>query len=238
MPLENTLVEVNCHGSSSKSSELSLHRAALSLFSDLSLEGVLRRIVRVSRELVCARSSALYIHDEITDRDRFLTEGISKETIESILLSPNDQSLKVTMAGTSRGVRLGGDGAIASAGISSFLAVPIRAYGKTLGQIYLADKNDDSRIFSEDDQSLIEMFSAHAAAAIENARLYKQVLMNESELTQRNEELELIHSLTSAVSSSMELEDLLEVMFERVLSLFSAGAAEIFLRFGSRIQKW
>ncbi len=53
--------------------------------------------------------------------------------------------------------------------------------------------------------------------------------MNESELTQRNEELELIHTLTSAVSSSMELEDLLEAMFERVLSLFSAGAAEIFL---------
>ena len=229
MPLENILVEVNCHGSSSKPTELSLHRAALSLFSDLSLEGVLRRIVRVSRELVCARSSALYIHDEITDQDRFLTEGISKDTIESILLSEDGQSLNVSMAGTSRGVRLGGDRNIASAGISSFLAVPIRAYGKTLGQMYLADKMDGSGEFSEDDQSLIEMFSAHAAAAIENARLYKQVLMNESELTQRNEELELIHSLTSAVSSSMELEDLLEAMFERVLGLFSAGAAEIFL---------
>lgn len=237
MPLENSFTEVDYPNSSSSTSDLSLHQAALSLFSDLSLEGVLRRILQASRELVSACSAGLYIHDELTEKDRYLSDGLSREEVEDVLLSTAQASLNDVLPGAMGSIRLDAHSEVSSntggdpGGLrfNSFLAIPIRAYGKTLGQIFLADKSDGGAAFSAEDQSLIEMFSAHAAAAIENARLYKQVLMNESELTQRNEELELIHSLTGAVSSSMELEELLESMFDRVLTLFSAGAAEIFL---------
>ena len=41
-----------------------LHRATLTLFSDLSLDGVLRRIIHAARELVDARYAALGIPDD------------------------------------------------------------------------------------------------------------------------------------------------------------------------------
>jgi len=236
MPLDNVLAEVDTQNLNNQTTEFSLHHAALSLFSDLSLEGVLKRIVRSSRDLVNAQNAALYLHDELSNQETFISDGMTREQVESILLPSNGKSLGEVMVDSSIGMRLkdisspgDDDSRDSEKAIKSFLGVPIRAYGKTLGQIYLADKGDGAQGFTEKDQALIEMFSAHAAAAIENARLYKQVLMNEAELTQRNEELELIHTLTSAVSSSMELNDLLASMFDRVLTLFSAGSAEIFL---------
>jgi signal transduction histidine kinase len=111
----------------------------------------------------------------------------------------------------------------------SFLGVPIAAYGRPIGQIYLTDKIDAEE-FSQEDQQLIELLAAHAAAAIENARLYRQVLRSQGELAQRNEELDLINNLASAVASSMELDELLESQLERVMGLFEARAGEIFLR--------
>jgi signal transduction histidine kinase len=110
----------------------------------------------------------------------------------------------------------------------SFLGVPIAAYGRPLGQIYLTDKRSDSE-FSIQDQRMIEMLAAHSAAAIENARLYQKVLENENELGDRNEELGLMFSLSTAVSSSMDLDLLLKVMLDRVMNLFHAEAGEIFL---------
>ena len=110
----------------------------------------------------------------------------------------------------------------------SFLGVPIAAYGRPIGQIYLTDKRGATD-FSIQDQRLIEMLASHAAAAIENARLYQKVLESENELGDRNEELGLMFSLATAVSSSMDLDVLFEVMLDRVMNLFHAAAGEIFL---------
>ena len=56
--------------------------------------------------------------------------------------------------------------------MSSFLGVPIVARGDVAGAFYLTDK--DGAAFSDDDQALIETFAAHAALAIENARLHER----------------------------------------------------------------
>ncbi len=113
--------------------------------------------------------------------------------------------------------------------MQSFLGVPIAAYGRPLGQIYLTDKQG-ADIFSPEDQRLIEILATYAAAAIENARLHRQVLESESELTQRNLELELVNSLATTTSSTLELDALLEVMLERLITIFGAGAGEFYLR--------
>jgi signal transduction histidine kinase len=55
--------------------------------------------------------------------------------------------------------------------MSSFLGVPIVARGSVAGAFYLTDKPGG---FSDDDQALIETFAAHAALAIENARLHER----------------------------------------------------------------
>jgi signal transduction histidine kinase len=55
----------------------------------------------------------------------------------------------------------------------SFLGVSITARGNLLGTLYLTDKIDADE-FSERDEWLIQALAAHAAVAIENARLYEQ----------------------------------------------------------------
>jgi signal transduction histidine kinase len=58
--------------------------------------------------------------------------------------------------------------------MKSFLGVPIVGAGESIGNLYLTDKRGDLE-FSDADQVLIEMLAAHAAVAIQNARLYAQV---------------------------------------------------------------
>jgi len=57
--------------------------------------------------------------------------------------------------------------------MASFLGVPITARSGVLGAFYLTDK-EDAPAFSGDDERLIVMLAAHAAIAIENARLLER----------------------------------------------------------------
>jgi len=214
-----------------------LHRATLSLYSDLSLDGVLERIMQAAQELSGAHYAALGIPGEKGDLEKFVFHGLSKEDLQKMGELPTGRGM------LGEALRTGGSSRVpeisdhpSSIGfppghpqMHSFLGVPIAAYGRPLGHIFLADKENAAE-FSEEDQRLIEMLAAHAAAAIENARLHREVLDSQAELTQRNEELALINSMASAVGSSMDLDDLMEGMLERVIGLFEAAAGEIFLR--------
>ncbi len=214
-----------------------LHRATLSLYSDLSLEGVLQRITQAAKDLVNARYAALGIPDGKGGLEAFFTVGLSEDEARRIPHKPQGKGLIGMMLRTGQSVRVREISDHPEAAgfprghprMHSFLGVPIAAYGRPIGQIYLTDKQDAPE-FSEEDQQLVEMLAAHAAAAIENARLYRQVASSREELTQRNEELSLVNSLATAVGSAMDLDALQQEMLQRVMDLFEAGAGEIFLR--------
>ncbi len=214
-----------------------LHRATLSLFSDLSLEGVLHRIIQAAHDLSGAQYAALGIPDGKGGLEAFITLGMTDEEIKQIPHQPVGHGLIGEMLRTGQSIRIPEISAHPhSVGfpsghprMRSFLGVPIVAYGRNLGQIYLTDKREADE-FTPEDQRLIEMLAAHAAAAIENARLYRQVSESEEELTQRNLELELVNSLATTTSSAIELDDLLEVMLERLITIIGAGAGEFYLR--------
>jgi signal transduction histidine kinase len=57
--------------------------------------------------------------------------------------------------------------------MASFLGVPIVSRGGVIGAFYLTDK-EGAPEFGEEDERLIVMLAAHAAIAIENARLYER----------------------------------------------------------------
>ena len=214
-----------------------LHRAILSLYSDLSLDGVLRRIIQAARELSNARYAALGIPDGKGGLEKFLTLGMKDEEIKRIPHQPVGNGLIGEMMRTGRSIRISEIADHPSSvgfppkhpKMHSFLGVPIAAYGRPLGQIYLTNKQG-ADCFDAEDQRLIEMLAAQAAAAMENARLHRRVLDSETELAQRNLELELVNSLATTASSTTEPDAVLEVMLERLTTLFGAGAGELFLR--------
>jgi signal transduction histidine kinase len=234
--LRDSATERHLEPENPQSGMRSLHKATLSLYTDLSLDGVLRRITIAARELSNARYAAIGIPGDKGGLDFFITDGMSEDEIQRIPHLPEGKGLigEMIKRGETICIPEISDHPKAMGfppghpQMHSFLGVPISAYGRPLGQIYLTDKKG-APCFTEHDQRLIEMLAGHAGAAIENARLYRQVLQNEAELTQRNEELELIHDLTSALSSSYGLEGLLGEMLERVISLFTAKSGDIFI---------
>jgi signal transduction histidine kinase len=58
--------------------------------------------------------------------------------------------------------------------MTSFLGAPVLVKGRSVGNLYLADKRSGEP-FTAGDERLVEMFAVHAGIAIDNARLHDEV---------------------------------------------------------------
>jgi signal transduction histidine kinase len=155
--------------------------AVLAVASEHRVEPVLQRLVHAARDLVGARYAALGIPDGSGHFARFLTSGMSDEQIARIGPLPRTHGLLGAMLRSpdphrTRDIRT--DPRFwgwprEHPTMTSFLGVPIVAKGAVTGAFYLTDKEGADE-FTDGDQELIEMLAAHAAVAIENARLYER----------------------------------------------------------------
>ena len=87
--------------------------------------------------------------------------------------------------------------------MKSFLGVPIASKGNVIGAFYLTDKEHASE-FTQADQEAIVLLAAHAAIAIENARLYEQS-RELSVVAERNRLARDLHDSVSQTLFSMTL---------------------------------
>lgn len=162
------------------------NQAALAIAAELDIDKVLQLIVDLARDLVGANYAALAVGDWRIpgggDVHRFVYSGMSKDTVKKIGRWPRGMGLLGAVIHEQRVIRLV-DMAEDPRSVGfpeghppmkSFLGVPIVGAGETLGNLYLSDKIEDAP-FTDADQRLIEMLAAHAAIAIQNARLYSQV---------------------------------------------------------------
>jgi len=159
-----------------------LSDAVLAIAGERSVESILQKLVHAVRELVGARYAALGMPDNEGAFAQFITSGMSDELIEAMGPLPRTHGLLGAMLESEhsyrtsdirRDPRFRGWWPSAHPDMRSFLGVPITSRSGIVGAFYLTDKEgaDD---FSEGDQRLIETFAAHAAVAIENARLYER----------------------------------------------------------------
>ncbi len=159
-----------------------VNEASLALSTDLDLGSVLQRVVDLSREVTGARYGALAMVNQDRKIGQFLTSGISGEDRSRIGHLPEGKGLLgVVIRGgeTVRVDRIADDKR--SAGfpdnhpvMTSFIGLPILYEGRVVGDLYLTDK-DGGQPFTPQDEETLRTFAAHAAIAIENARLYQQV---------------------------------------------------------------
>jgi signal transduction histidine kinase len=180
--------------------------AVLEISAELSWDGVSRKMVDAARELAGARYAALGIPDGEGGFDEFITSGISDTEIEAIGPLPRTHGLLGAMLEDRRPFR--------SANIQddprfygwpynhpdmkSFLGVPIVSKGEIIGAFYLTEKLGGGE-FSETDQHFIEMLAAHAAIAIENARLFER----DRELSVIEERNRLARELHDSVTQTL-----------------------------------
>ena len=163
-----------------------LNQAALAIASELDVDKVLQLIVDSARDLVGVKYAALAVGDwrmpGAGNVHRFVVSGMEREDIKKIAHWPQGKGLLGAVIHGQQPVRVMHiEEDARSVGMpeghpvmDAFLGVPIVAAGETLGNLYLTDKIEGDE-FNDADERLIEMLAAHAAVAIQNARLYSQV---------------------------------------------------------------
>ena len=188
----------------------------------LDLDRVLQLITDRVRELAHAQYAALGIVDQDYGIERFITSGISRADRERIGPSPHGLGLLGVIAREAHPVRVH-DIATDSRrngfpshhpDMHSLLGVPIGAKGRSIGRLYLANKQPAGD-FTEDDERLVEMFALHAGIAIENARLHEQVqrlaIVEERERIGRDLHDGIIQSIYAV---GLSLEDVPDLMVD------------------------
>jgi two-component system, NarL family, sensor histidine kinase DevS len=159
---------------------IALHAASLELVKDVSLDHLLQRIAALACEQANARYAALGVLDENGKLDKFISVGMTDQEIKQIVHPPVGKGLIGELMNTEVPLRVPiikehprsvGFPAHHPA-MTSFLGVPIRAANRQLGQIYLTEKMNAPE-FTADDERIIQMLAAYAAAAIQNARLHE-----------------------------------------------------------------
>src|SRR3954468_13940108 len=159
-----------------------LSDVVLAVAGEHEVEPVLQKVVHSARELGGAKYAALGIPDGEGAFASFITSGMSDELIEAMGPLPRTHGMLGAMLESAephltdditQDPRFRGWWPRAHPMMRSFLGVPIVTRGEVLGAVYLTEKEDGS-MFSAADQKLIELLAAHAAIAIENARLHER----------------------------------------------------------------
>lgn len=176
-------VEALSQVASSQNAQLrALNEANLALSQERLVSSVLQRVVDLSRELSRARYAALIVVSDEGNITAFLTSGISQSSRQAIGSLPTGNGLLGLVLRRTEPLRLDNiTDHPASAGFPpghppmiTFLGVPIRYKGQTVGSLYMTEKIPGGT-FTVEDEEIVSLFANQAAVAIQNARLYEQI---------------------------------------------------------------
>ena len=161
---------------------LGLLDVGTTLATELSLPGVLQRVVDAALHLTGARYAALgVLAVDGRTLETFVTAGIPQEIRERIGHLPEGHGILGLLIREPRALRLRDLGAHPAASgfppnhppMKSFLGVPIVGRRGVFGNLYLTEKIGAEE-FSPEDEQLAGLFALQAAAAIDNARLHEE----------------------------------------------------------------
>jgi len=104
--------------------------------------------------------------------------------------------------------------------VRSILAVPLRLGTKVIGM--LSVQSYQPYAYTGENQESLEMLAAHAAVAIENARLYAETL-------QRLKELEAVNHISTALRSAQTVDEMLPSLLDETLQVLDSNSGVIWL---------
>ena len=187
-----------------------------------STERVLQLIVDRVRDLVGAQYAALGVVNDFGLIEQFITSGVSPQVRARIGPLPRGHGLLGLIIHEDRSFLIDD---IATdfrrygfppdhPEMHAFLGVPVHTKGRSVGNLYLTNRNGGGP-FTEEDLALVARFARHAGIAIENARLQSELgrlaIVDERQRISQDLHDSVIQSLYAI---SLSLEDLPDVITE------------------------
>jgi signal transduction histidine kinase len=159
-----------------------LSEAVRAVAAEFTLDRILKRLAEIAARMIGARYAAFGVPDSMQGLAEFTVYGMTEEEIALIEHPPEGRGLLGVLLNSEHPIRLPRlQDHPKSVGfpknhpyMTRFLGVPIVCKGQILGSFYLCDRID-GQPFSEDDERMISLLAAHAAIAIENAKLSEQL---------------------------------------------------------------
>jgi signal transduction histidine kinase len=213
-----------------------LVETGIAINSELSLDGVLERIVEAAARVTGAHYAALGVIDSTgSGLERFVTYGMTPEIQGQIGDPPHGRGILGVLIDDARPLRLHKlSEDPRSVGfppghppMNTFLGVPIVLRGVAYGNLYLTEKEGGD--FNDEDEELVSLLAAQAAVAVENARLYESA-------TAWSQQLESLNEVGAALVSELELEPLLDLVASRLRQLIGARLVAIALPVGDALR--
>ncbi len=209
------------HGRTERQVQAALDAAVRGIAGLGAVDDVLQVIVDQVRPLVGAQYAALGIVDARGRIERFITSGMDDATRRAIGPLPEGHGLLGLIIRENRSFRVPDLNTDSRRygfppnhpPMRSFLGVPIAVRDISMGRLYLTNKIDAVE-FSEEDQSLVEIFALHAGIAMENARLHERLnrlaVVDERERISRDLHDGIIQSMYAVSLSLDDVPDLME----------------------------
>jgi signal transduction histidine kinase len=156
--------------------------ATSALITELSLDGVLQRVVQVAAEVIGAHYAAIgVLAPDGRVLESFTTHGVSDELRARIGPPPRGHGILGLVIREPRPIRLPDLTKHPDSygfpphhpPMHSFLGVPIIGRRGVFGNLYLTEKID-AQAFSEDDEHMAVVLAAITGAAVDNARLHEE----------------------------------------------------------------
>ncbi len=110
-------------------------------------------------------------------------------------------------------------------GIRTFLGVPILREGSPIGAIALFRR--EVALFSDRQIELVKTFANQAVIAIENARLFQELETRTRDLTRSVQELQALGEVGQALSSTLDLETVLNTIVSRANQLAGTDGCSV-----------
>jgi PAS domain S-box-containing protein len=167
-----------------------LHRVALDITAELDLDALLNTIVEAALKLMGVQRGGIYIYRPDRDALEWMVRvGPGMEPIGSILRRGESVSGRVWESGKPLIVNdyatwEGRFPPYEPSEWTAAMSVPIHWGEEFLGVVSAVDVKEE-RTFSERDADLLSLFSAQAAIAINNARLYEDIRRHAEKLEER-----------------------------------------------------
>jgi signal transduction histidine kinase len=157
-------------------------RASSALITEVSVEGVLQRVVQVGAEVIGARYAAIgVVAPDGRVLESFTTYGIDAELRASIGPPPRGHGILGLVIREAKPIRLPDLTKHPDSygfprnhpPMRSFLGVPIVGRNGVVGNLYLTEKTGGEE-FTDEDEGIAILLAATAAAAVENVRHHEE----------------------------------------------------------------